>query len=186
VFETNRIYIGSKNPTKIKAVQIALDKVKEQDPQHQLLQMEVCGDNVPSGVSDQPKDDQETIQGAINRCNALQEKYPDSICIGLEGGVQESEHGLLLCNWGALLDQNGRLYVAGGARIPLPEEVAHGIREGKELGDVIDLYANQSNVRKNEGAIGILSHGFIDRPHMFSQVALLLIGQMLHYSVAKI
>jgi inosine/xanthosine triphosphatase len=186
VYDTNPIYVGSKNPTKIKAVQIALDKVREQDPEHDLLLLEVFGDNVPSGVSDQPRDDKETIQGAKNRCKALQEKHPGSICIGLEGGVQESEYGLLLCNWGALMDQNGKLYVAGGARIPLPEEVARGIREGKELGDVIDLYANQSNVRKNEGAIGILSHGFIDRPHMFSQVALLLIGQLLHYSVSKI
>jgi inosine/xanthosine triphosphatase len=186
MFVSNSVYVGSKNPSKIKAVQIALDKVREQDPECDLLQWDVRGDNVPSGVSDQPRDDQETVQGAINRCKALQDKYPGSICIGLEGGVQESEHGLLLCNWGALVDQNGKLYVAGGARIPLPEEVARGIREGKELGDVIDLYANQSNVRKNEGAIGILSYGFIDRPQMFSQVSLLLIGQMLHYSVSNI
>jgi inosine/xanthosine triphosphatase len=186
VLEKNMMYVGSKNPTKIKAVQIALYKLEELEQDHFLAQIEVRGDNVSSGVADQPRNDQETIQGAINRCQELRDKYPNSICVGLEGGVQETEHGLLLCNWGALLDPQGKQYIAGGARVPLPEEVAQGIRQGKELGDVIDLYANQSNVRKNEGAIGILSYGLIDRPHMFAQVALLLFGQMLHYSVSKI
>lgn len=182
------IYIGSQNPAKIKAVEIALAKMKELQGEKFLFIAgdKVMGINVPSGVSDQPKYDEETILGAQNRCFELQRRYSDSICIGLEGGVQETAHGLLLCNWGAMVDQEGNRYIAGGVRVPLPDAITEGIRQGKELGDVIDDYCKQSNVRQTEGAIGILSYGFIDRPHMFADVVLLLLGQMLHYSESKI
>lgn len=180
------IYVGSQNKAKIKAVEIALAQIKEQQKKSLTSIRKVEGVIVPSGVSEQPKYDEETIQGALNRCQELHQRYPGSICIGLEGGVQETTHGLLLCNWGVLIDQEGNRYIAGGARIPLPESVTEGIRQGKELGEVIEHYANQTNVRQNEGAIGILSNGLIDRPHMFAEVVLLLLGQMLHYSGSKI
>jgi inosine/xanthosine triphosphatase len=180
------IYVGSQNKAKVKAVEIALAQIKERQNNNFTAIRKVEGVNVLSGVSGQPKYDEETIQGALNRCQELKDKYPDSICIGLEGGVQETAYGLLLCNWGVLMDQEGNRYIAGGARIPLPESVTEGIRQGKELGEVIEDYAQKSNIRQNEGAIGILSNGLIDRPHMFAEVVLLLLGQMLHYSESKI
>jgi inosine/xanthosine triphosphatase len=177
---TNSIYVGSQNPAKIKAVQIALQQMnlKVEKP----YMAEVIGEDVPSGVAAQPRSDEETIEGAIHRCHELRRNYPESICIGLEGGVHETERGMFLCNWGSLITQEGQVYVAGGARIPLPDSIAHGIRQGIELGEVIDRYAGQHDIRKKGGAIGILSHGFLDRPHMFADVTTLLFGQMFHYS----
>jgi inosine/xanthosine triphosphatase len=177
---TNTIYVGSHNPAKIKAVEIALEQIGRQV--ENLYKGKVIGEDVPSGVAAQPRSDEETIEGAIHRCQELRRSHPESICIGLEGGVQETERGMLLCNWGSLITQKGQVYVAGGARIPLPDSIADGIRQGKELGEVIDSYAGQHDIRKKGGAIGILSHGFLDRPQIFADVTTLLFGQMFHYS----
>jgi len=135
---------------------------------------------VPSNVSEQPFTDEETISGAINRArNALKEAGGD-IGIGLEGGVCESPYGLLLCNWGALVRANkiDEPIIAGGARILLPEEIAIRLRNGEELGPVMDDYCQKENIRSNEGAIGIFTNGIVDREKMFTHVVQLLRGQL--------
>ncbi|MDQ0338909.1 inosine/xanthosine triphosphatase [Caldalkalibacillus uzonensis] len=187
------IYVGSENPAKIKAVELAIAHIISVEKQHDhagnpaaLEGVKVLGRSVPSGVSAQPRSDEETIQGALNRCRVLKKESPGAICIGLEGGVQESSHGLLLTNWGALIDEKGQTYIAGGLRLPLPAAIADEIRAGQELGTVIDGYARQTNVRQKEGAVGILTQGYIDRSQLFCDIVLLLFGQMKHYSAAKI
>lgn len=162
-----KIIIGSKNPAKITAVKNSL----------QHLDAEFIPMDIPSGVNAQPFSDEETIRGAVNRAvNALKQGNGD-IGIGLEGGVQETSHGLLICNWGALASNDMEPIIAGGARFLLPEEVAVRLRGGEELGPVMDDYANKKNVRKHEGAIGIFTNGLINRVEMFTHVMNLLIGQ---------
>ncbi|UJL45105.1 DUF84 family protein [Virgibacillus sp. NKC19-16] len=160
------IIIGSTNPTKIKAVQ-------EVFPLHT-----VTSKNVPSNVSSQPFSDEETRKGAINR--ALQcsnSNSEDTIGIGLEGGVMYVDNQLYLCNWGALVTQDGEVYTASGARIILPQEFTEPLKKGVELGDVMDRYAKKEGVRKKEGAIGIFTGEFISRQEMFAHVVKLLRGQ---------
>ncbi len=99
-------------------------------------------------LSEQPFSDDETIRGAINRANGALEKGNGDIGIGLEGGVQETEHGLLLCNWGALVSIETEPIIAGGARFLLPEAIAGRLRAGEELGPVMEDYAKKENVRK--------------------------------------
>jgi len=134
---------------------------------------------VPSNVSEQPFSDEETIQGAINRAkNAIAETDAD-IGIGLEGGVNESLHGLMLCNWGALVirEFSEQPFIAGGARIVLPAYISQRLRNGEELGPVMDDFCQQENIRSHEGAIGIFTDGQVNRVEMFTQVVKLLKGQ---------
>jgi non-canonical (house-cleaning) NTP pyrophosphatase len=105
------------------------------------------------------------------------------IGIGLEGGVEESSLGLLLCNWGALASKNTEPIIAGGARFLLPTEIAERLRAGGELGPIMDDFAKKENVRKNEGAVGIFTNGLINRSEMFSHIMNLLVGQY-HYQKA--
>lgn len=162
-----KVAIGSKNPAKINAVKAAF---KETD-------FEIVSINAESGVSDQPMSDEETIKGAVNRAIEAAEKGEAEIGIGLEGGVQRTPYGLMLCNWGALAVKGMEPIIAGGARIPLPDEVAQQVLAGSELGPVMDDYAKKQNVRKNEGAIGIFTKGQINRSEMFTHVMKLLAGQ---------
>lgn len=134
--------------------------------------------SVPSGISAQPMSDTETLEGAVNRAqNALLREEGATAAVGLEGGIMEIGQETFICNWGAMATQDKGVFVASGARIPLPDVLAHKLKEGGELGDIIDDYAQRSQVRNDEGAIGILTNGFISRADMFSHINRLLKGQ---------
>jgi inosine/xanthosine triphosphatase len=164
-----KIAIGTKNPTKVNAVKKVFGDT--------FTYVEVA---VQSGVSPQPFSDEETIQGAVNRARAAVKETGADIGIGLEGGVQETPHGLFLCNWGSLVTSKDlEPILGGGARIRLPEAVAGMLRhDKKELAEAMEFYTNQKNIRKKEGAIGIFTNGNLDRTAMFYQVVLMLKGQL--------
>lgn len=160
-----KIIVGSKNPTKIAAVEELFpnDTVKAMD--------------ASSSVSAQPFSDEETREGAVNRAMDCVQANSDSMGIGLEGGVVYVEDQLYLCNWGALIDQDKNIFTASGAKIPLPDEIDEQLKLGHELGDVMDKYAKKQGVRKNEGAIGVFTNELITRKEMFAHVVKLLRGQ---------
>jgi inosine/xanthosine triphosphatase len=161
-----KIIIGSKNPAKITAVKNVFPE-----------EFEIISLDIPSGVNDQPFSDEETIKGAVNRATKALEEGSGDIGIGLEGGVQETSQGLLICNWGALVAKNMEPIIAGGARLLLPESIAIRLRNGEELGPVMEDYAKIQNVRKHEGAVGIFTNGLITRVDMFTHVMNILVGQ---------
>lgn len=162
------IAIGTKNRAKINAAQQAFISYE-----HQLVSI-----SVPSGVSEQPFSDEETIVGAINRATEARKATKSHIGIGLEGGVHRLDNEIYICNWGALVASSiSEPIVAGGARIRLPDEVARRLQAGDELGPVMDEYAHQQNVREAEGAVGIFTNGIVNRTEMFLHVMKLLIGQ---------
>jgi inosine/xanthosine triphosphatase len=170
-----KVGIGSKNPAKVSSVEQALSHWN---------QFDLVSVNVPSGVSEQPLSDQETINGALNRAQRALKEVNGDIGIGLEGGVQETEQGLFLCNWGALVAPQINPIVAGGARISLPEDIAERLRAGEELGPIMVDFANKENVRSKEGAVGIFTNGMINRSEMFTHIMKLLVGQY-EYQVKK-
>ena len=163
-----KICIGTKNQAKIAAVKEGFQLYENAS----FISL-----NIPSLVSEQPFSDEETIQGAINRAKGAVLEGAGDIGIGLEGGVQRTKDGLYICNWGALSKADGEVFIAGGARIPLPLEIEEQLLLGEELGPVMDKYANKHNVRHHQGAIGILTNGKITRSAMFTHVMDLLIGQ---------
>ncbi|WP_371068779.1 DUF84 family protein [Sediminibacillus sp. JSM 1682029] len=160
-----KMYIGSMNPAKIKAVKNAF-------PEAEVVEIDVA-----SKVSLQPFSDEETMEGAVNRARECASLNPDSVGIGLEGGVMELSGELFLCNWGALINEKGHTFLASGARIPLPEEVAAQLEKGIELGEVMDEYSQRKDVRKKEGAVGIFTNELVSREEMFTHVMKLLKGQ---------
>lgn len=164
------IALGSKNKAKLKAVE---DTIEDLGMKASFISIQS-----PSGVSSQPFSDEETMEGAANRANfCLQQMNEAEIAIGLEGGVIETPFGLFLCNWGALAERGKETLFAGGARIKLPEEIAERLRAGEELGPVMDDYSKSQGINHKEGAIGVFTHGLVDRATMFSQIVKLLIGQ---------
>jgi inosine/xanthosine triphosphatase len=162
-----KIIIGSKNPAKITAVKNSF----------QLIEAEFVSLDIPSSVNEQPFSDEETIQGAINRAIGALKQGKGDIGIGLEGGVQETGYGLLICNWGALITNGMDPIIAGGARFLLPLEVETRLRAGEELGPVMNDFAKKENVSKHDGAVGIFTNGLINRVDMFTHLTKLLVGQ---------
>ncbi|WP_077621256.1 DUF84 family protein [Sediminibacillus massiliensis] len=166
-----KITVGSLNPAKVNSVRNVF-------PDAEIKEMDVS-----SKVSLQPFSDEETLEGAVNRARECASSNQSDIGIGLEGGVMEIGDELFLCNWGALVNHQGDTYLASGARIPLPTEVAEQLQKGIELGPVMDEYSQKQDVRKKEGAVGIFTNELISREEMFTHVLKLLKGQ---YEFAQI
>ncbi len=169
------IVIGSLNPAKIKAVQSVVSD--------SIIVKAVEADSM---VSSQPFSDEETRDGAIARAkSALLLERKSDIAIGLEGGVTRTNAGIMLCNWGALLDKENNLIVASGAKIALPSFVATRLESGEELGKIMASVMNDANINKTLGAIGIFTNGLVSRELMFAHIVTLLIGQYHFYHNEK-
>lgn len=166
-----RVVLGSTNPSKLSAVNLTFQQLQ--------CPIELSGVKVPSGVADQPFSDQETMVGALNRARAAVTEANCDIGVGLEGGVEETPLGLFLCNWAAIATPTGEVAAGGGVRIHLPDEIANDVRQGRELGDVIDEWAGKRGVRSEEGTIGILTNGRITRAKMFQDALICALSPLM-------
>ncbi|MFC2948687.1 DUF84 family protein [Virgibacillus sediminis] len=160
-----KVIVGSKNLTKVGAV----EKTFPQD--------EVIAKDSPSLVAAQPISDEETRMGAVNRAMGCLENASVDLAIGLEGGVMEVDGRLYLCNWGALATREKKVHTASGARILLPKEISKQLKDGRELGDVMEQYTRRNGIRHKEGAIGVFTNELVSRQEMFTHVVKLLRGQ---------
>lgn len=172
-----KFIIGSTNQAKAKA---ARSVIETHFPGSELSEVEV-----PSGVSDQPFNDEETRTGALNRAINAASQEVGAIGIGLEGGVRMLGDEMFVCNWGALALPSGKSFTAGGAQIPLPNKIADELKQGRELGVVVDEYFKTNGIRQSEGAIGMLTAQTITRDQLFEHVMQLLIGQLKYYKKAN-
>ncbi|VAW43195.1 hypothetical protein MNBD_CHLOROFLEXI01-704, partial [hydrothermal vent metagenome] len=129
---------------------------------------EVVSISVPSGVSDMPMTDEETLAGAKNRAIAARSALDAHFGIGLEGGVHPEPFGLVLQGWVVIVDGNGRTGIGGGGRLLLPDQVARRILAGTELGDIIDDILNDHNSKQKGGAVGAFTNGLVMREDSFA------------------
>jgi len=152
-----KIVVASTNPVKIQA---ALAGFQRLFPDEGFM---VQGRAVPSGVSDQPMTDAETLHGALNRAANAQTAEPAAdFWVGIEGGCEVLEGELACFAWAVVRSKE----LVGKGRTGLfflPEAVARLVRQGVELGHADDLVFNRSNSKQQNGAIGLLTGDVIDR-----------------------
>lgn len=154
------IAVGSTNPVKVTAVRTTTVRVW---PQASIVPVDV-----PSGVSDMPMHDEETIAGARNRATRARQQAGAELGVGLEGGVHAGPNGLMLTGWVAVVDGNGRCGLGGAARMPLPEAIAWRILSGEELGPVMDDLLDDHKTNQKGGAVGTLTGGLVLRAETFA------------------
>ena len=150
-----KIAIGSMNPAKIAAVRQVVAQVW---PESQLLP---CA--APSGVSDMPMSDAECIAGARNRAEAARQQTAADLGIGIEGGVQMEPSGLMLTAWAVIVDGKGQEGLGSAGRLLLPGFIAAQIRQGRELGLIMDELLEEINVKHKDGAVGAFTNGLVNR-----------------------
>jgi inosine/xanthosine triphosphatase len=167
-----RIAIGSTNPVKCQAVQAVLQPLF---PDAMFVTLDV-----PSGVSAQPWGDVETRTGAYNRARAALTQAGADLGVGLEGGVQESEFGLLTAAWCVIVDSSGRVGVGGNSCVLLPPGVAADVRAGLELGEAMDRLVNRTNTKHQNGAIGILTDDLETRQSAYQTLIRLALAPFIH------
>lgn len=153
-----RIIVASKNPVKLNATLAGFQRMFPEE------NFEVEGISVSSGVSDQPKSDRETYQGALNRLRCASELMSTSdFWVGIEGGVEEKESDIEAFAWVCIQSSDGKFGKGKTGVFYLPSQIAELVRQGKELGDADDIVFGTVNSKQESGAIGFLTNNAVDR-----------------------
>ncbi|PSP65447.1 inosine/xanthosine triphosphatase [Halobacteriales archaeon QH_8_67_27] len=153
-----RVAVGSTNPVKVAATERIVGGVFDAD-------RAVVGVAVDSGVSEQPTGRRETVTGAENRAaRALEADSDAAYGVGIEGGVADLDDrpGLYLVMWAAVTDGE-TIERGGGPSLRLPGDIAERVRDGEELGPVLDDVLDTEGVKERAGAAGVLTGDAVDR-----------------------
>jgi len=156
-----KVVVASKNPVKVAAVRLALERTWPEKEFH------VEGIAAASGVSDQPKGDEETLLGARNRTRNAQDAAPDAdLWVGLEGGIVALDDTYMTKAW--MVVWNGtREGVSQSACFQLPPAVCRLLDEGLELGDADDQVFGSQNSKQSGGALGLLTGNKLNRTELY-------------------
>jgi len=170
-----KIAVGSTNPVKVAAVREVLRRV--------YPQMEMVGLEVDSGVSAQPWGEGAAREGAIRRARRALEGGKAELGVGIEGGVVETEWGLMTCAWCAIVDAAGRMGLGGGVHLLLPPSVRPLLEKGAELGEAMDALTGMEDTKRKMGAVGILTAGLSSRQEAYEHIVKLALARFLapHY-----
>jgi len=155
------VSVGSMNRVKVEAVRNVMERI--------YGDVRVTPVNVPSGVPDQPFED-ETEQGAENRARVALGDH--DLSVGIEAGVFEQHDGLYDIQKCCIIDSDGRISRGQGSGFRYPDEVADLVRCGHTVGDAFRALYGKSEIGKNGGAIGMLSNGLLDRESLTEQAVL--------------
>ena len=159
-----KVLIASHNPAKIRAVEEAFSL---QFPGKSIDFMSL---DVESGVSDQPRSDEETHSGAANRArNAHKLVSAADFWIGLEGGIETIADQLMAFAWISVLGPGGRIGEARTVTLPLPPAVKTLVEDGLELGDANDIVFATVNSKQQGGAFGLLTNGLYTREGVYTE-----------------
>ncbi len=147
-----RIAVGSSNPTKLHAVEIAAASFFDR--------VVIEAVDVPSGVPGQPWGDDETAQGAFHRAECARTARDADIGVGIESGVDEGPfERLYVVSWAVAVDRRGAFGAGGSERFPLPADVAAALHRGDELGPHLDRLVGIPGISRREGAVSLITGG---------------------------
>ncbi len=175
-----QIAIGSLNPVKMAAAREVLAPLF---PGATFVAVDA-----PSGVAAQPWGEEETRAGALHRARVALEQSGADLAIGFEGGLIETDLGLMTCAWCAVIGTDGRLSVGGGSHMLLPPAARALLAAGMELGAVMDALTGQHNTKHDRGAIGILTAGLETRQTAYAHILRLALAPFLsaaYYSTGE-
>lgn len=162
-----KVIIASKNPVKIQAVKNGFGKMF---PDQEFKFIDI---SVPSNVADQPFSNDETFLGAQNRADNSSNEVKDAdFYIGIEGGIEYVENEMEVFTW-VVIKSVGKYGKARTGTFFLPKQVVELIKEGKELGEADNIVFKLNNSKQENGAVGILTGGVIDRMKYYTEAVIL-------------
>ncbi len=163
------IAVASANPAKINAVQQCFSEV------FPTQSIDIRGLAVPSGVAAQPMTSAETLLGAQNRLQALKTQLQADFYVSIEAGLEQD----LTFAW-MLIEHQGQLSKARSASLMLPPAALAKLRQGAELGDVMDQLFGTENIKQAGGAIGLLTGNRLSRSSVYHQALILALIPVLN------
>lgn len=170
-----KVLVGSKNPGKVQGAKNALEKYYQN--------VEVIGVKVPSGVSEEPIDD-EIYQGAKNRVEALtvyakENNIDADYFMAVESGMTNRLGKWMITNVAVIADKFGKMGYGTSASFPVPEKMIEKIKT-ETLGNVMDELFNKNNLHSGTGGVGLLTHGKITRIDLNTQAFVMALTQFIN------
>ncbi|OGM31513.1 inositol monophosphatase [Candidatus Woesebacteria bacterium RIFCSPHIGHO2_01_FULL_44_21] len=163
-----RVVVASANPVKINTTEIGFAKMFPE------VLFKVEGISAPSGVSDQPMSEEETMIGATNRANNVAKLVPNAdYWVGIEGGLEERNGGMEGFAWIVVKSKNGKFGKGRTGAFFLPKKVVQLIKQGKELGEADDIVFGLKNSKQANGAVGILTGDVLTRTTFYEPAVIL-------------
>lgn len=162
-----KIKVGTQNKAKVGAV---AEIVKEYP---HLAHADIEGIASVSGVSDQPKSLEETIIGAKSRALGAYEAC--DYAIGIESGlmhVPQSKSGYMdVCVCAIYDGKECHLGLSSAWEFPDASVTDLMVKDGLDMSQAINKagYTNSPTIGSEEGAIGIMTKGRIDRKEYTKQ-----------------
>lgn len=156
-----KIMVGSINTAKVDAVKEILCEYPH------LKDAEVEGVKTDSGVSDQPKSLEETIQGATTRATLA--RGESDYGIGIESGlmqVPKTKSGYMdVCVCAIYDGKECHLGLSSAWEFPDPKVTDLMLNHGMDMSQAINHtgLTNNPDIGAAEGTIGILTKGRMDR-----------------------
>lgn len=165
-----KILLGSKNPSKNNAVQIALEKLG-------ISKYEIMSCDVRSDTNSKPIG-YEIIRGAENRNLGLKEyahqnkiEY-DYLC-SIEGGFSLDENGLpFVVTYCIVEDKYGKKSTGKSLGIRLTREMFNFIKDGGSLNKAIGDILQTENNKQSLGIMGYLTDGLYNRESVDSEAVI--------------
>lgn len=169
-----KIAVGSTNPVKIKATKDAFRTLWP----NKKWKVECV--KVPSGISDQPMSDEESIKGATTRAKKALKALKADFGVGLEGGLQKIGSKWFDCGWAVVVSKDGKVGIASTVRIETPTKLMKLIKKGIELGVANDLYFKKENSKQGQGHFGLMTNGTITRAQGYRDGLIMALTRFLH------
>jgi len=153
-----KVSVGSTNPVKVQAVREVFEEV--------FCDVEVTSVEVDSGVPLQPFDD-EVIRGAEDRARYALKLTDADYGVGIEGGVMKLGNRWYNLGFVAIINRAGKIGTGTSGWFECPSCILEKLKDGQELGDVIDELAGRKDTKRHEGAIGLFTKGKISRKDLY-------------------
>ena len=169
-----KIALATTRASKVSAVHAAVTRIGEIDSGWRSA--EIIPLAVETDSPAMPLSDEELMLGAKSRVEALKnllhrEDKAAQFYVGLEGGFHTIElvnqKHTFLRGWAFVTDGSRESFGASPS-ITVPHPIVKRVvEETRELGDVIDEVAGQSDVRSRQGSWGIFSRDLLTRSMSF-------------------
>lgn len=172
-----KIAVGSQNPAKIEAVQLAFQTIWP-DEQWELLNIDVV-----SGVAAQPMSDEESIQGARNRAKEAIKKLSADWGVGLEGGLRSAGGSHFTCGWAVVVDKNGDEGIGSSLSVVVTPAIMDIIKRGIELGVASDMVFATTNSKQKEGYFGLMTKNAVTRVEGYRHAVIAALVRFIHLNL---
>lgn len=170
------IAVGSTNKTKI-------EPVKEVFSKH-FKNVKVVGVKVNSGISDQPKNEEEMYKGALNRAkNSLKQVKNAKFGIGIEGGLHKRSYGWFEHSLVVIIDRNGNIGIGASGGLVLPKIVVEKIHKGKNLEEAVDELFGTNKIGEGIGMFGVFTKGVVTRTSGVAHGVAFALARFLHKEI---